>query len=160
MLTYTFKCLLTWQWKKIHTLLKMIHSSKNVKNSSLFNIKINLMLYFETSFKIFLKMLSLVPTTYLKKIAYFDNYIAHRGISSAVFIFLNPIWFYVEKGLVAKKKFKIDFAHQRIYHNPKWKEFKNQRPKKSWGGTWKGKSSVIWAFLYQSMVLNNDGPGN
>ena len=95
-----------------------------------------------------------------KKIAFIDNHIAHRGISSEVFIFLNPIWFYVEKGLVAKKKFKIDFAHQRIYHNPKWKEFKNQRPKKSWGGTWKGKSSVIWAFLYQSMVVNNDGPGN
>ena len=106
MLTYIFKCLLTWQWKKIHTPLKMIHSSKNVKNCSLFIIKINLMLYFETSFKIFLKMLSLVPTTYLKKIAYFDNYIAHRGISSAVFIFLNPIWFYVEKGLVAKKNSK------------------------------------------------------
>ena len=90
---------------------------------------------------------------------FFENYIAHRGIRSVVFIFLNPIWFYVEKGLVAKKKFKIDFAHQRIYHNPKWKEFKNQRPKKSWGGTWKGKSSVIWAFLYQSMVLNSDGLG-
>ena len=91
-----------------------------------------------------------------KKLHFFENYIAHRGIRSVVFIFLNPIWFYVEKGLVAKKKFKIDFAHQRIYHNPKWKEFKNQRPKKSWGGTWKGKSSVIWAFYtkvwYQIMM--------
>ena len=93
-------------------------------------------------------MLNLV-SIWKKNCIFFENYIAHRGIRSVVFIFLNPIWFYVEKGLVAKKKFKIDFAHQRIYHNPKWKEFKNQRPKKSWGGTWKGKSSVIWAFYTQ-----------
>ena len=57
---------------------------------------------------------------------YFQMF-AYVTVKKVVFIFLNPIWFWVEKGL-AKKWFKIDFTHQRIYHNPKWKEFKNQRP--------------------------------
>ena len=48
-------------------------------------------------------MLNLV-SIWKKNCIFFENYIAHRGIRSVVFIFLNPIWFYVEKGLVAKKK--------------------------------------------------------
>ena len=50
-------------------------------------------------------MLNLV-SIWKKNCIFFENYIAHRGIRSVVFIFLNPIWFYVEKGLVAKKNSK------------------------------------------------------
>ena len=93
-------------------------------------------------------MLNLV-SIWKKNCIFFENYIAHRGIRSVVFIFLNPIWFYVEKGLVAKKNSKSILPIKGFTTIPNEKSSKIRDQKKSWGGTWKGKSSVIWAFHTQ-----------